>query len=333
MRKLFILTALILTMSFSVGYADTVCTIDPATIPWDEGNCGTWTSGVYQLGINCKDETEQPVAGYTAKFDINLKKGASQVNPPILIATLSVYSTVTDDAGQAIINAPLINIESSEGGYIHICPFDDILHVGGALEEAPAVSLNAIEQPRSTFNYNPLCFPLFKKGCCETTITVKCCNPWRVFKYCSVTTQLQCAIGSIDPDTCTNISTTWSENGYCNYCTGECEENTVIELVSLKAIKAKGKVTVLWETASETYNAGFNVLRSEHKDGEYVKLNTLTIPAKGNPTQGASYEYVDTTVKSMKAYYYKLEDVDYDTTVTTHGPTKAMPAVLFDIFK
>ena len=137
---------------------------------------------------------------------------------------------------------------------------------------------------------------------------------------------------SIDPDPCTNITSTWSSEGVCSYCTGVCETEQVIELVSFKAFKSFGKVTLLWETASETDNAGFNIYRAANKNAEYVKINTDIIPAQGGPTQGASYEYIDTSVKSMKAYMYKLEDVAMDGTTTQHEPVKAMPKVLYDIF-
>ena len=106
-----------------------------------------------------------------------------------------------------------------------------------------------------------------------------------------------------------------------------------MQLTSFKAFKSFGKVTLLWETASEINNYGFNIYRAESKNGEYVKINSEIIPAQGGPTQGASYTYEDTNVKAMKTYYYKLEDVDYDSTTTMHDPVKAMPKVLYDIFK
>lgn len=333
MKKVFLALSISFLLIASSGYAavdQIVCEIDLSSCPWT-GDNSTWTekSGVYPLTIQCTEEG-YPISGYRAEFDILLNKG----EPPQynLITILKTYSTVTDSDGKAQINVPLLHIPI-DSGYVHICPFDDIIHVGGAIEETPSESFNAIGGPRSVVaGLNLSCFPIFKKGCCETTITVTCCTPNRVFKYCSYATQLQCVIGSIDPDPCTNITTTWSSTGVCSYCTGVCETEQVIELVSFKALKSFGKVTLLWETASETNNAGFNIYRAENKNAEYVKINKELIPAQGSTTQGASYEYIDTSVKSMKAYYYKLEDVDTDGTTTQYDPVKAMPKVLYDIF-
>jgi len=303
------------------------CEIDPASCPWT-GDNSTWESksGTYSLNILCS-ENGSPVSDYVAEFEITVNKGTP---PYTQLTTLKTYSTPTDSNGKAKINAPLLHI-SIQGGYVHICPFDDIKYVGGEMMQQQNQSFIALDKPRSVIAGNP-CFPIFRKGCCETTITVTCCTPNRVFKYCSETTLLQCAVGSIDPDPCTNITSTWTSTGVCSYCSGVCETEQVIELVSFKALKSLGKVTLLWETASETNNAGFNIYRAEHKNAEYVQINSDPIPAKGGTTQGASYEYIDTSVKSMKAYYYKLEDVDVDGTTTQHEPVKAMPKVLYDIF-
>lgn len=80
-------------------------------------------------------------------------------------------------------------------------------------------------------------------------------------------------------------------------------------------------VTLSWQTATETDNAGFNIYRSRLKDGNYKKLNSSLIPSEGNEVEGASYRYEDTP-PSSGTYYYKLEDVDYNETSTMHGPEK-----------
>ncbi|MCX8044586.1 MAG: hypothetical protein N3B18_10760 [Desulfobacterota bacterium] len=335
MKKIFYGLAILMLVFVPTTYASVApieCSIDLSTCPWSSDESSTWETGAYTLDIICT-QGGAPVENYVAEFDIILQKGDPEDYQPI--AVLKTFSTITDSNGKAKIKAPLLHIpiEIEWGwGYIHICPFDDIIYVGGSFEELPVYSMQSIGLPKGNFTYDPKCFPWLKKGCCETTITVKCCTPWRVIKYCTIVTQLQCYIGNYDPDPCTSISTVWSPNGYCNYCSGVCEEETVIELVSFKALKSKGKVQILWETASETNNYGFNIYRAENKNGEYVKINSEIIPANGSPTQGASYEYVDTSIKSMKAYYYKLEDVDRDGTTTFHEPVKAVPKVLYDIF-
>jgi hypothetical protein len=97
-------------------------------------------------------------------------------------------------------------------------------------------------------------------------------------------------------------------------------EPTVITLSSFTATSSDRKVILTWTTASEIDNAGFNLYRSVSEGGDYLKINSSLIQAKGSPTQGASYQYVDETVKNRKTYYYKLEDIDLNGTSTMHGP-------------
>ncbi|NUO07665.1 MAG: SBBP repeat-containing protein, partial [Candidatus Brocadia sp.] len=98
---------------------------------------------------------------------------------------------------------------------------------------------------------------------------------------------------------------------------------TAITLTYFHARAGKdGSVTLTWQTATEVDNAGFNLYRSESKDGAYQQINNTLIPARGNAVSGAGYSYVDTP-SSSGTYYYKLEDVDYYGVSAMHGPEKA----------
>jgi hypothetical protein len=108
---------------------------------------------------------------------------------------------------------------------------------------------------------------------------------------------------------------------------------TVIELDSFTAIAGNKNVTLTWETAAERDNIGFNIYRSETKDGKYVKINSEIIPAQGSAFQGAKYTYIDKTAKNRKTYYYKLDDMDIFGTSTVHGPYSATPRLIFGLFK
>ena len=100
------------------------------------------------------------------------------------------------------------------------------------------------------------------------------------------------------------------------------EPPTAITLSSFTA-KAKGKKVILnWATGTEINNVGFNILRSESENGEYVKINEKIIKAKGSSTHGAVYKFKDTSVEPGKTYWYKLEDIDSTTGSTQHGPVK-----------
>ena len=107
---------------------------------------------------------------------------------------------------------------------------------------------------------------------------------------------------------------------------------TAITLASFRAEPGAGHITLIWETATEIDTRGFNIYRAESENGNYIKINTSLIPAKGSATQGASYKFVDTAVQNRRTYYYKLEDIDLNGTATMHGPVSATPRWLFGIF-
>lgn len=108
---------------------------------------------------------------------------------------------------------------------------------------------------------------------------------------------------------------------------------TAIELYSFQAIPGDNQVTLTWKTAAEIDNAGFNIYRSVSDNGEYIKINTSIIAARGSSTQGASYEFVDNAVQNRKTCYYKLEDIDMNGTSTMHGPKSATPRWFYAIWK
>ncbi len=111
------------------------------------------------------------------------------------------------------------------------------------------------------------------------------------------------------------------------------EQPTAIELSFFNVTPKAGRVILEWSTESEIDNAGFNLFRSESENGNYIKINTSLIPAKGSSTQGAFYEFVDTNVQNRKTYYYKLEDIDLNGTSTMHGPVSATPRLIYRIGK
>jgi len=98
---------------------------------------------------------------------------------------------------------------------------------------------------------------------------------------------------------------------------------TVITLsfFSVDVVGDDGTVLIQWETASEIYNAEFNLYRAKTKDGRYKKINDIPLPAQGNAVSGDSYSFVDRP-PATGTYYYKLEDVDYYGVSTLHGPVK-----------
>jgi hypothetical protein len=99
-----------------------------------------------------------------------------------------------------------------------------------------------------------------------------------------------------------------------------CCQYTAVKLGRLEATMRGRAVEIAWSTETETDCAGFNIYRSRSKDGEPSLLSRAMIAARGDGVKGADYSFIDTGVVSGGTYYYWLEDIDLDGTVTSHGP-------------
>jgi len=120
-----------------------------------------------------------------------------------------------------------------------------------------------------------------------------------------------------------------------SYHSGNDSLLTIPTLVGLSYFRAKGldsAVLLEWATETELDNAGFNLLRSEEKDGEYMRINPYFIPARGSGGMGAEYSFTDYDVINGKIYCYKLEDIDIYGKSTFHGPVSATPNDIIPIW-
>ncbi len=91
---------------------------------------------------------------------------------------------------------------------------------------------------------------------------------------------------------------------------------SAVELSAFTATASRSAVLLSWQTSAENGNLGFNLLRSERSDGEYVTVNPALIPASAN----GRYSYSDPTAAAGKRYWYKLQDVERSGRMTLHGP-------------
>lgn len=98
-----------------------------------------------------------------------------------------------------------------------------------------------------------------------------------------------------------------------------------VSLSSFRPVRdqATGHVNITWVTESELNNAGFNILRSETKAGEFKVINVKgLIAGHGTTSEKHLYIFTDTTAKPNVVYYYRIEDVALDgkrtTLATTH---------------
>lgn len=82
-------------------------------------------------------------------------------------------------------------------------------------------------------------------------------------------------------------------------------------------------IVLNWTTESEVETVGFHVLRSESRDGPYIRINSVLIAAKGQGSQGASYSYKDDTVIAGCLYWYQIEEVASSGQGSLIGPVSA----------
>ena len=97
-----------------------------------------------------------------------------------------------------------------------------------------------------------------------------------------------------------------------------------VSLSSFRPVRdaATGAVVIRWITQSELNNAGFNILRSETKTGEFQVVNLKGIIAgHGTTSEKHVYEWTDATAKPNVVYYYQIEDVSLDGNRTTLATT------------
>ncbi len=93
-----------------------------------------------------------------------------------------------------------------------------------------------------------------------------------------------------------------------------------VSLSSFRPVRdaSTGHVEISWVTQSELNNAGFNILRSESKTGEFAVINTKgLIAGHGTTSEKHVYTYTDTAAKPNAVYYYQIEDVSMDGVRTT----------------
>jgi len=69
-------------------------------------------------------------------------------------------------------------------------------------------------------------------------------------------------------------------------------------------------IVIQWSTETEVNTAGFNVFRSDSRDGQYVQINAELVPSSPDPLLGGRYAYTDAQVEAGKTYYYKLEELE-----------------------
>jgi hypothetical protein len=84
-----------------------------------------------------------------------------------------------------------------------------------------------------------------------------------------------------------------------------------VDLSSFTAVQEKGYTILRWATESEMANLGWNVLRGNSPDKNFIRVNTTLIPGHGTTSIPQAYSFVDSLI-ATGTFYYQLEQIDLD---------------------
>ena len=93
---------------------------------------------------------------------------------------------------------------------------------------------------------------------------------------------------------------------------------TAVTLAGFEVSRSDEGAMITWETGVEARNLGYFVYRSTSLEGEAIQVGEF-IEAEGNES-GATYQIVDPDAEPGTAYYYWLEDIDWDLNRVLNGP-------------
>lgn len=88
-------------------------------------------------------------------------------------------------------------------------------------------------------------------------------------------------------------------------------EPVPVTLSRFRADRTDSGVILNWATESELNNAGFYILRSETKNGQFKVVNPTLIQGAGTTGDRNTYTWTDTTAKPNTLYYYRIEDISH----------------------
>lgn len=83
-----------------------------------------------------------------------------------------------------------------------------------------------------------------------------------------------------------------------------------------------GVVALRWATASELGTLGFHVYRAETETGDPIRISQGLIEAKGTPSSGGEYTFMDRTVDHAGIYFYRITEVMAQGETALIGPLR-----------
>jgi hypothetical protein len=98
-----------------------------------------------------------------------------------------------------------------------------------------------------------------------------------------------------------------------------------VELTSFSAVFENNSLTLLWETATEVNNYGFNVQKLALLENDSVWVNLGFVLGNGTTNIPHEYSFVDEINPNLKEVLYRLEQIDID------GETKYSKILVVDL--
>lgn len=95
--------------------------------------------------------------------------------------------------------------------------------------------------------------------------------------------------------------------------------DTPVALASFQALSVAGGVRLEWSLGGDDPAVGFHVLRASSLSGPFTRLTTEPL------TGGPDYGFDDSTVEPGRDYWYQLEAIEVDGSLTRFGPYRATP--------
>ncbi|MBN2356020.1 Ig-like domain-containing protein [candidate division KSB1 bacterium] len=98
---------------------------------------------------------------------------------------------------------------------------------------------------------------------------------------------------------------------------------TGVELSSFRVEAVQGCNCLTWTCRFETNHLGFNLLRSQTREGGYEKINDGFLAPRG----ASGYSYIDRPANTSIRYFYQLQAVAADGNEQLFGPVEAAPQI------
>ena len=90
------------------------------------------------------------------------------------------------------------------------------------------------------------------------------------------------------------------------------ERGYPVEIASFQAVDLGDGVDLSWDTASERDLVGFNVLRTTPGAASETVVNSVWIPALGEPDATTSYQFLDREARRDVTYVYRVQAITLD---------------------